>query len=170
MQAAEHFGATTMRDGSMQSTVRLLPFDGHAYGVFAFVESVLLVNETQSNERRNLTQLLMINPMVRSVAAELITAQDRAGLETFGLVHEHKCGYIFTSHVRWQKLPKKKALRPVGGGGAHHHGRDACRLRGGRQSCCSCVVDRHHDRRGERRSSFPSFPVTFPTMCPNANR
>ena len=56
------------------------------------------------------------------------------------------------------------------GGGAHHHGRDACRLRGGRRSRCSCVVDRHHDRRGERRSSFPSFPVTFPTMCPNANR
>ena len=35
---------------------------------------------------------------------------------------------------------------------------------------CSCVVDRHHDRRGERRSSSPSFPVTFATMCPNVNR
>ena len=56
------------------------------------------------------------------------------------------------------------------GGGAHHHGRDACRLRGGRRSRCGCVVDPHHDRRGERRSSFPSFPVTFPTICPNANR
>ena len=56
------------------------------------------------------------------------------------------------------------------GGGAHHHGRAACRLRGGRRSRCSCVVDRHHDRRGERRSSFPSFPVTCPTICPNINR
>ena len=56
------------------------------------------------------------------------------------------------------------------GGGAHHDGRDACRLRGGRQPRRSCVVHRHHDRRGERRSSFPSFPVTFPTIFPNANR
>ena len=56
------------------------------------------------------------------------------------------------------------------GGGAHQHGRDAWRLRGGRRSRCSCVVDRHHDRRGERRSSFPSFPLTFPTICPNVNR
>ena len=64
---------------------------------------------------------------------------------------------------------KKAALLTVGGG-AHQHGRDACRLRGGRRSRCSCVVDPHHDRRGERRSSFPSFPVTFATMCPNANR
>ena len=56
------------------------------------------------------------------------------------------------------------------GGGAHYHGRDAWRLRGGRRSRCSCVVDRHHDRRGERRSSFPSFPLTFPTMRPNVNR
>ena len=93
----------------------------------------------------------------------------RAALETFGLVHEHKKGMPFTSHVRWQNLVKKAALLTVGGG-AHHHGRDACRLRGGRRSRCSCVVDRHHDRRGERRSSFPSFPVTFPTMCPNVNR
>jgi hypothetical protein len=56
------------------------------------------------------------------------------------------------------------------GGGAHQHGRDAWRLRGGRRSRCSCVVDPHHDRRGERRSSFPSFPLTFPTICPNVNR
>ena len=56
------------------------------------------------------------------------------------------------------------------GGGAHQHGRDAWRLRGGRRSRCSCVVDPHHDRRGEHRSSFPSFPLTFPTICPNANR
>ena len=64
---------------------------------------------------------------------------------------------------------KKAALLTVGGG-AHQHGRDACRLRGGRRSRYSCVVDPHHDRRGERRSSFPSFPLAFPTICPNANR
>ena len=46
------------------------------------------------------------------------------------------------------------------GGGAHQHGRDACRLlRGGRRSRCSCVVEPHHDRRGEHRPSFPSFPL-----------
>ena len=64
---------------------------------------------------------------------------------------------------------KKAALLTVGGG-AHQHGRDACCLRGGRRSRCSCVVDRHHDRRGERRSSFPSFPLTFCFMFPNVNR
>ena len=41
---------------------------------------------------------------------------------------------------------------------------------GGRRSCCSCVVDGHHDRRGEVLSSVGSFPLTFPTMCPNVNR
>ena len=45
MQAAANFGAIPLRDGSTQSTVKLLSFDGDAYGVFAFVESVLLVNE-----------------------------------------------------------------------------------------------------------------------------
>ena len=66
---------------------------------------------------------------------------------------------------------KKSCAAAVGGGAHHHHhGRDVCRLRGGQRSRCSCVVDRHHDRRGERRSSFPSFPLTFPTMCPNVNR
>ena len=33
----------------------------------------------------------------------------RAGLETFGLVHEHNVVKFFTSHVRCQKLPKKRA-------------------------------------------------------------
>ena len=66
----------------------------------------------------------------------------------------------------WRKKPPLQTV----GGGAHQHGRDACRLRGGRRSRCSCVVDTHHDRRGERRSSFPSFPLTFPTICPNVNR
>ena len=92
----------------------------------------------------------------------------RAALERFGLVHEHKKGMPFTSHVR-RRIVKKAALLAVGGG-AHQHGRDACRLRGGRRSRCGCVVDPHHDRRGEHRSSFPSFPLTFPTICPNVNR
>ena len=64
----------------------------------------------------------------------------------------------------------EKSRAAAVGGGAHQHGRDAWRLRGGRRSRCSCVVDRHHDRRGERRPSPPSFPLTFPTICPNVNR
>ena len=66
-------------------------------------------------------------------------------------------------------MAKKSRVAAVGGG-AHQHGRDAWRLRGGRRSRCSCVVDRHHDRRGERRSLFPSFPLTFCFMFPNVNR
>ena len=68
----------TLRDGSVKAKVQLLPFDGDAYGVFAFVESTLLLNESQSSERLSLTQRLMINPMVRSAAAELVAAQDEA--------------------------------------------------------------------------------------------
>ena len=34
---------------------------------------------------------------------------DRAGLETIGLVHEHKYATFFTSHVRCQNVPKKRA-------------------------------------------------------------
>ena len=93
----------------------------------------------------------------------------RAAIETFGLVHEHKKGMPFTSHVRWQNLVKKAALRTVGGG-AHYDGRDACRPRGGRQFWCCRVADPHHDRRGEVLSSVASFPWTFPAMCPNVNR
>ena len=93
----------------------------------------------------------------------------RAALETFGLVHEHKNTEQIYVSCSWVEVTKKAAL-PTVGGGAHHHGRDACRLRGRRRSRCSCVVDPHHDRRGERRSSFPSFPLTFPTMCRNVNR
>ena len=33
----------------------------------------------------------------------------RAGLETFGLVHEHKSVTIFTSRVCCQNVPKKRA-------------------------------------------------------------
>ena len=46
--------------------------------MFAFVESVLLVNEAQGNERLGLTQRLMINPMVLSAAADLVATQDDA--------------------------------------------------------------------------------------------
>ena len=56
MQAAQHFGAITLRDGSVKAKVQLLPFDGDAYGVLVFVESVLLLNDSQSNERLSLTQ------------------------------------------------------------------------------------------------------------------
>ena len=36
-------------DDSTQATTKLLPFDGDAYGVFAFIETVLLINEAQGN-------------------------------------------------------------------------------------------------------------------------
>ena len=78
MQAAGSFGAIMLRDGSVKAKVQLLLFDGDAYGVFAYVDSILLCNESQSSERLSLTQRLMINPMVRSAAAELIAAQDVA--------------------------------------------------------------------------------------------
>ena len=45
IQAAENVGAIPLRDGSTHPTVKLLPFDDDAYGVFTFVESVPLVNE-----------------------------------------------------------------------------------------------------------------------------
>ena len=78
MQAAGNFGAITLRDSSVKAKVQLLPFDGDAYGVFAFVESIVLLNGSQSSERLSLTQRLMINPVVRSAAAELVAAQDVA--------------------------------------------------------------------------------------------
>ena len=78
MQAAGSFGAIALRDGSVKAKVQLLPFDGDAYGVFAYFDSILLLNESQSSERLSLTQRLMINPMVRTAAAELIAAQDVA--------------------------------------------------------------------------------------------
>ena len=59
MQAAANFGTIPLRDGSMQATAKLLPFDGDAYGVFAFIETVVLINEAQGNERLNYTQRLM---------------------------------------------------------------------------------------------------------------
>jgi len=78
MQAAGGFGAITLRDGSAKAKVQLLLFDGDAYGVFAYIDSILLLNEPQSSERLSLTQRLMINPVVRSAAAGLIAAHDEA--------------------------------------------------------------------------------------------
>ena len=75
MQAAEYVDAITLRDGSVKANVQLLPFDGDAYGVFTFVESALLFNDSKGNERLSLTQRLMIDPMARSAAAELIATQ-----------------------------------------------------------------------------------------------
>ena len=65
MQAAANFGTIPLRDGSTQATANKLlpPFDGDAYGVFAFIETVVLINEAQGNERLKYTQRLMLNPM-----------------------------------------------------------------------------------------------------------
>ena len=45
MQSAANNGAIALKDGSAKAKVELLPFDGDAYGVFAFVDSALLLNE-----------------------------------------------------------------------------------------------------------------------------
>ena len=52
MQVAPDFGATPLplRDGGMHATVKLLPFDRDEYAVFAYVETVLLVNEHASTK------------------------------------------------------------------------------------------------------------------------
>ena len=55
MQSAANTGAITLKDGSAKAKVQLLPFDGDAYGVFAFVDYVLLLNEAQCSERLSLT-------------------------------------------------------------------------------------------------------------------
>jgi len=78
MQTAGNIGAITLKDGSVKAKVQLLPFDGDEYGVFAFVDPILLFNEAQCSERLSLTQRLMINPMVRSAATELIAATEEA--------------------------------------------------------------------------------------------
>ena len=62
MQSADNIGAITLRDGSNKAKVQLLPFDGDEYGVFAFVDTTLLLNEPQCSERLSLTQRLMVNP------------------------------------------------------------------------------------------------------------
>ena len=78
MQSAANFGAITLRDGSVKAKVQLLPFEGDEYGVFAFVDSVLLLDEAQCSEWLSLTQRLMANPMVRSAVTELVAVTDTA--------------------------------------------------------------------------------------------
>ena len=73
MQAAENFGTIPLRDGSTQATAKLLPFGGDACAVFAFIETVVLINEAQANERLNYTQRLMLNPTIQSAAMDLVT-------------------------------------------------------------------------------------------------
>ena len=76
MQPATNIGAITLRNGSAKAKVQLLSFDGDAYGVFAFVDSALLLNEPQCSERLVLTQRPMINPMIQTAAAQLIAATE----------------------------------------------------------------------------------------------
>ena len=79
MQTAGNIGAITLKDGSAKAKVQLLPFDGDEYGVFTFVDPVLLLNEAQCSERLSLTQRLMITPpMVRAAAAQLIAVTEAA--------------------------------------------------------------------------------------------
>ena len=80
MQAAANFGTIPLRDGSTQATANKLlpPFDGDAYGVFAFIETIVLINEAQGNERLNYTQRAMLNPMIQSAAMDLVAAEDDA--------------------------------------------------------------------------------------------
>ena len=78
MQTVGNIGAITLKDGTAKAKVQLLPFDGDEYGVFAFVDSILLLNEAKCSERLSLTQRLMINPMVRSAATELIAVTEEA--------------------------------------------------------------------------------------------
>ena len=60
MQSADSFGAITLKDGSAKAKAQLLPFDGNEYGVFAYVDAALLLNEAHCSERLNLTQRLMV--------------------------------------------------------------------------------------------------------------
>ena len=78
MQTAGNIGAITLKDGSVKAKVQLLPFDGDEYGVFAFVDPALLLNEAQCSERLSLAQRLMTTPMVRTAAAQLIAATEAA--------------------------------------------------------------------------------------------
>ena len=78
IQAAANFGTIPLRDGSTQATAKLLPFDGDAYGVFAFIETVVLINESQGNEWLNYTQRPMLNSMIQSAAMDLVAAEDDA--------------------------------------------------------------------------------------------
>ena len=86
------------------------------------------------------------------------TRHIRAGLfrlERFGLGSMSIKMYV--SCVMFVGRSYEKNCATAVGGGAHHHGRDACHLRGGRRSRCSCVVDRHHDRRGDEGPVYKRF-------------
>ena len=120
MQAAEHFGAITLRDGSVKAKVQLLPFDGDAFGVFAFIESFLLLNESQSNGRLSLTQRLMINPIVRTAAAELITTQDEAiaryAAESASEMLEPEQRRASTKKAAYRRNPSASVMSAAGDG------------------------------------------------------
>ena len=50
VQAAENIGSIPLRGGGMHATAaKLLPFDGDAHAVFAYVETAILVNEAQES-------------------------------------------------------------------------------------------------------------------------
>ena len=74
LQPAANIGAIPLRDGKLHATAKLLPFNGEAHAAFAFVETVLLLNEVHAAERLNFAQRAMVNPMVRSAANEMIAA------------------------------------------------------------------------------------------------
>ena len=78
LQPADNIGAITLRDGSAKAKVQLLPFDGCEYGTFAYIDTLLLLNESHASERLDLAQRLMITPMVRTVTADLIRITDTA--------------------------------------------------------------------------------------------
>ena len=65
MQTAASFGAITLRDGSVKAKVQLLPFDGSEYGVFAFVDSALLLNEAHCGMIQQQT-ILSVSTSVQS--------------------------------------------------------------------------------------------------------
>ena len=44
--------------------------------MFAFIETVVLINEAQGNGLLNYTQRLMPNPMIQSAAMDLVAAED----------------------------------------------------------------------------------------------
>ena len=64
----------------MRATGKLLPFDGDAYTVFAFIETAVLVNETQGSERLSYTQRAMVNPMMvwEATRDHLVAIEDSA--------------------------------------------------------------------------------------------
>ena len=76
MQTAASCGAIALRDGSAKAKAQLLPFDGDEYGIFAFVDAALLLNKAHCSERLSLTQRLMITPMVRTAAGQLVAATE----------------------------------------------------------------------------------------------